>query len=177
METSTLFKKTRDYLNVCQNNLIRQILSLHKFCHMSKILECLKVLNFEDLYLGSKLSFLNSIKNNELSSLIFSHLCESKNDMNIRSHSKSFVQDIRLLEKHFNQNIFAIYESPLNFKKKLKQKFYENNGVTDSINTCLNHYKSKSFKFLLDGLLKPAFIREDGEFQELIQYLIIAGYS
>jgi len=104
-------------------------------------------------------------------------LCESKNDMNIRSHSKSFVQDIRLLEKHFNQNIFAIYESPLNFKKKLKQKFYERNGVTDSINTCLNHYKSKSFKFLLDGLLKPAFIREDEEFQELIQYLIIAGYS
>ena len=60
----------------------------------------------------------------------------------------------------------------------MKQKFSEKNDVTDSINTRLKvYYKSKSFKFLLDGLTKPAFIREDEEFQELIQYLIIAGYS
>ena len=30
---------------------------------------------------------------------------------------------------------------------------------------------------MLEDLTKPQFIREDEEFQELLQYLIIAGYS
>ena len=30
---------------------------------------------------------------------------------------------------------------------------------------------------MLDNLTKPDFIREDEEFQELLQYLIIEGYS
>ena len=30
---------------------------------------------------------------------------------------------------------------------------------------------------MLEELTKPQFIREDDDFQELLQYLIIAGYS
>ena len=48
-------------------------------------------------------------------------------------------------------------------------------GIADSVNTCLINYKSKKFKNILDNLIKPDFIREDEEFQELLQYLIIIG--
>jgi hypothetical protein len=49
------------------------------------------------------------------------------------------------------------------------------NGIIDSINTCFSKYKSRTYKSLLDNLIKPDFIREDEAFQELLQYLIITG--
>jgi hypothetical protein len=94
LETSVLNKDTRDYLNICQNNLLRQILGLHKYCHMSNILKCLRLYSFEDLYISSKLSFLNSIKQNKITSNIFSYLCNTKRNR----LSKSFIQDIKVLE-------------------------------------------------------------------------------
>ena len=71
LETTVLNKETRDYLNIFQNNIIRQILGIHKLCHMSRILKSHKIYNFEDLYTSSKLSFLNSIKQNEITKKIF----------------------------------------------------------------------------------------------------------
>ena len=74
LETSTLNKKTRQYLNIAQNNLLRQFVGLKYYCRISKILNILKILNFEKLYLKSKLSFIKSIKYNELSCIIFNQL-------------------------------------------------------------------------------------------------------
>jgi hypothetical protein len=105
LETSVLNKDTRDYLNICQNNLLRQILGLHKYCHMSNILKCLRLYSFEDLYISSKLSFLNSIKQNKITPNIFSYLCNTKRNR----LSKSFIQDIKVLEKRFCLGIEAIY--------------------------------------------------------------------
>ena len=34
-ETKLLLEGTRDYLNISQNNLIRQIIALPKTCHMT----------------------------------------------------------------------------------------------------------------------------------------------
>jgi hypothetical protein len=105
LETSVLNKDTRDFLNICQNNVLRQILGLHKNCHMSNILKCLRLYSFEDLYVSSKLSFLNSIKQNKITSNIFSLLCNAQ-----RSRlSKSFLQDIKVLERRFNLKIEQIY--------------------------------------------------------------------
>ena len=70
IETTVINGKTRSYLNTCQNNLIRLMLGLNKFCHMSRILKCLKIFSFEDFYLFMKLSFLNTIKHNEISTHI-----------------------------------------------------------------------------------------------------------
>ena len=94
LETSVLNKETRNYLNICQNNLIRQIIGTHKHCHMSKILKCLKIFNFEDLYIFSKLSFLNTIQKNDIVTHIFQSIITAKKN----KRSKSFVQDIKLLE-------------------------------------------------------------------------------
>jgi len=110
-----------------------------------------------------------------MSLLIFSHLTNIKDTKKI--NSKSFVQDIKLLERNFGLEISAIFENPLKLKYNLKKKFVGRSGLADSINTCLNHYKSKTYKLLLEGLTKTSFIREEEEFQELLQYLIIEGYS
>ena len=135
----------------------------------------LKIFNFEELYISTKLSFLQSIKNNDISSAIFDYLCVNKSKN--KRYSKSFTQDIKLLENHFNYGISAIFENPLNFKKLLKKQSTSPDGMLDSIKTCLNNYKSKKYKKMLEELTKPQFIREDDDFQELLQYLIIAGYS
>jgi hypothetical protein len=171
LETSVLNKDTRDYLNICQNNLLRQILGLHKYCHMSNILKCLRLYSFEDLYISSKLSFLNSIKQNKITSNIFSYLCNTKRNR----LSKSFIQDIKVLEKRFCLGIEAIYLECVSLKMILKRSFGLRNGIFDSINTCFSKYKSSTYKSLLDNLIKPDFIREDEAFQELLQYLIITG--
>ena len=62
LETSVLNEKTREYLNICQNNIIRHILRINKFCHMSNIWKYLKIFKFEDLYTFSKLCFKYSLK-------------------------------------------------------------------------------------------------------------------
>ena len=171
LETSVLNKETRDYLNICQNNILRQILGLHKNCHMSNILKCLRLYSFENLYISSKLSFLKSIKQNKITSNIFSFLCNTQRNR----LSKSFVQDIKVLEGRFRSNIGHIYLECESLKMTLKKSFGIKDGITDSINTCFSNYKSKTFKLLLDNIIKPEFIREDEAFQELLQYLIITG--
>jgi len=173
LETTTLLKGTRDYLNISQNNLIRQILGLPKTCHMSRILKCLNIYNLEELYISTKLSFLESIKNNSVSMDIFSYLCNKNKS---KRYSKSFVQDIKLLESNFNKEISVIFENPIVYKKLLKKRPTNQDGILDSIYSCLNKYKSNTYKKMLDDLTKPDFIREDEEFQELLQYLIIEGH-
>ena len=59
----------------------------------------------------------------------------------------------------------------------MKKSFIINDGTTDSINTCLINFKSKKYKNMLDNLIRPQFITEDNEFQEIIQYLICPGYQ
>jgi hypothetical protein len=147
------------------------MLGLHKYCHMSNILKCLRLYSFEDLYISSKLSFLNYIKLNKITSNIFSYLCTVKRNR----LSKSFLQDIKVLEKRFCLGIEAIYLEFLSLKTSLKKSFVLRNGIIDSINTCFSNYKSNAYKYLLDNLIKPNIIRENEAFQELLQYLIIAG--
>jgi hypothetical protein len=171
LETSVLNKNTRKYLNVCQNNLLRQILGLHKYCHMSNILKCLRLYSFNDLYISSKLSFLNSIKHNKITSSIFSYLC----NINRNRFSKSFVQDIKFLEGKLHLGIQRIYLECESLKMTLKNSFNSRDGIIDSINTCLSNFKSSTYNSLLDNLIKPEFIRDDEAFQELLQYLIITG--
>ena len=74
----------------------------------------------EELYISTKLSFLESIKNNSVSTDIFRYLCNNKNKS--KRYSKSFVQDIKLLESNFNKEISVIFENPIVYKKLLKKR-------------------------------------------------------
>ena len=146
LETTVINKETRDYINICQNNIIRQILGIHKLCHMSKILKSLKIFTFEELYIFSKLSFLNSIKYNEITSSLFNGLCETKRN----NRSKSFVQNIKVLENRFNLRICDINLECNSLKRLLKNSFEQKDGIIDSINTCFNNFKSKTYKSILE---------------------------
>ena len=99
LETSVLNKDTRDYLNICQNNILRQILGLNKNCHMSNILKCLRQ------RVKKRLTFLNSIKQNKITSNIFS--CLFKTERN--RLSTFFIQDIKVLERRFCLGIETVY--------------------------------------------------------------------
>ena len=96
----------------------------------------------EELYVSTKLSFLESIKNNSVSSDIFRYLCDNKNKS--KRYSKSFVQDIKLLENNFHKEISVIFENPLVFKNLLKKRPITQDGILDSIYSCLNKYKSNT---------------------------------
>ena len=74
----------------------------------------------EELDISTKLSFLESINNSSVSSDIFRYLCNNKNKR--KRYSKSFFQDIKLLESNFHKEISVIYENPLGYKKLLKKK-------------------------------------------------------
>ena len=75
--------------------------------------------------------------------------------------------------------IFSLYENRLRFIIILHcfilQSFELKDGIIDSINTCFNNFKSKTYKSILDNIIKPDFIRMGDEFQELLQYLIITN--
>ena len=66
----------------------------------------------------------------------------------------------------------GIYLECNSLKELLKKPFERKGGIIYSINTCFNNFKSKTYKSILDNIIKPDFIRLDDEFQELLQYLI-----
>ena len=173
LETTTLHNSTREYLNTSQNNLIRIMIGLDKFCHMTNVLKSLKIYNFEQLYLFSKISFLKSIKNNELSLYIFNKITDSPS----RNKTKSFKLDISLLEKNFNTNINLIFSKPIDFINNLKQTFKEENGIVDSIKTCLYDLKNKLFRQTLKLLIRPKFLNDDLESLTNIFYSILIKIS
>ena len=160
IESITLQSSTRDYLNTSQNNLIRQIVGLRKQCHMSNVLKSLKIFNFNQLYLSLKLSFLNSIKCNEISLYIFKNLILNKK--RTIKHTNSFKNDIKFLENYLKTEIETIFADPTHFKIKLKHEtFNEENGIVDSITTCFLNYKNSEYRKFLNNIINPYFLKDD----------------
>ena len=152
LEATTLKTKTMNYLNICQNDCICRFLGISRYSHMSNVLKCLKIFNFDELYLFSKISFLNSIKNNDLSYQIFGWLCS---DSRPNKNSKSFKKDIVLIENKFNMNIDIVFQNVNKFKIEMKKTFdVRGNGICSSILTCLYNYNNKFYKFFLSNLIK-----------------------
>ncbi len=120
LETTTLNQISIDALNIAQNNLKRYMPNLKSLSLMNTLLRVLKIYKVEELYMSSKLSFLNKIKLNKLSYHIFNYLCEYLD--NVKNNSNSFKKDIFRLEKYFNLDISVIFADPL----KLKKDFYSN---------------------------------------------------
>ena len=158
LETTTLNQKTRNYLNICQNNLIRQLLKLNKFCHITEVLQCLRIHDFENLYICSKLSFLETIKNNGLSQFIFDRLCLDLN--NTKKKSKSFKKDILLLEQYFGTDIAVILASPSRLKAEIKGTFRERDQLSETVFFCLKNFHIPFYKNFLSNIIMPSFLQE-----------------
>jgi hypothetical protein len=160
LETTTLPITTRQYLNIDQNNVIRQFIGLNKFCHMSGIISTLRILPFEDLYLCSKLSFLETIKNNDNSMEILNFICRDLH--NTKKNSKSFKKDVILLQNTFNLDIELILAGPYRLLNEHK-KYLDadiNDPILSSISVCLNNLQSKEYKQILDELTRPQFLKD-----------------
>ncbi len=120
---------------------------------MSTLLRVLKIYKIEELYLSAKLSFLNTLRFNQLSYQIFNFLCE---DLDVtKNNSNSFKKDILKLEKYFNLDISVILAGPLKLKEILKNIFKARDGVSDSIRMCLSNLNDSKLKTLLDNFLSP----------------------
>ena len=102
---------------------------------MSYVLKCLKIFNFDELNIFSKISFLNSIKNNELSYQIFGWLCS---DSRPNKNYKTFKKEIILIENKFYLNINIVFQNVKKFKIEMKESFdVRDNGIFSSILTYL----------------------------------------
>ena len=156
LETTVLSTKTRDFLNIKQNNIFRQLLSLKKYCHLSKVLKCLKIFDFNTLYIKSKLSFIKTLKNNEVCSYIFNCLCQSLNSP--LKKSISFQKDMLTLQFHFNVDIQTLVNVPQKYIQSLGKSFeLRNDGLADSINYCLKNINNKFYFKLLNDLIYIKF--------------------
>ena len=170
LETTTLTKESKNFLNTAQNNLIRQMIGLSFSCHISEILNCLKIHTFHDLYIKTKLSFIRTLCFNEISNDIFIYLSKTKD---VSNRSKSFKKDIAMLEDLYKKDISVIHKDAKKLEMEFLKKFQTNDGISDSIRLCLSKYREEIYREMLDNIIKPEFIRDDEEFQDLLQYLII----
>ena len=73
----------------------------------------------------------------------------------------------------FSYGILVIKKDANKLENEFLNTFQATDGISDSIRTCLLNYKDKIYKGMLDDIIKPEFIREDEDFQNLLQYLII----
>lgn len=110
------------------------------------------------MYISSKLSFLETIKNNDLSYSIFNYLCQDLDKL--KKNSKSFQNDILLLINHFGIEIDCIFARPLGLKTILKATFNEKGENTDFMCFLLNNLNNNLFKNQLNDLLRPEFLQD-----------------
>jgi hypothetical protein len=125
---------------------------------MSNLLKCLKICNFYDLYIKAKLSFLKSLKYNDLSMYIFKTICTEID--NSTKKTKSFKKDIELLQSRFNLGTEELLASTSKLINSLKEPFRDRDGIMESISTCLYNIKNKLFKKMLNDILRPDFLTD-----------------
>lgn len=92
LENMRIDKKYLNEINIMQNTLLRYLLRLNRTAHMSSILKALRLFKFNELYYKHKLSFMQQLKNNEFTNLIYNAYFNSKYFVNDKS--TSFFKDI-----------------------------------------------------------------------------------
>ena len=154
LENTPLDIKTLKTLNIYQNNLIRQMLKLKYNCHMSNILKVLKVFKIDQLYIFSKLSFISTIKFNTLANKIFNSICGNI----IHNHPSSpvsFETDVKRILQHFDTNLHYLLSNVNQLKLNMKAQLSTRDGISDSIEVCLNNIRFKNYRNILNDLIKP----------------------
>ncbi|CAF0937385.1 unnamed protein product [Brachionus calyciflorus] len=115
--------------------------------HISSIRKVLKILNVDQPYIHSKLSFQRNIRFNNTCFKLMEYL---QNDLNNRPRSsKSIVKDFVLCEKYFNTDFESIYKNIITYINKLKNELTINDGLKDSINKCIDLISNNYYHQLL----------------------------
>jgi len=101
---TTLKNETKDFLNKSQNNLIKIMLGIKYRCHMTNILKALKIFNFDQLYIFSKLTFINTIRYSSLASYILECM-KNLPERSANTRFRSFADDLNKLKNYFEKDI------------------------------------------------------------------------
>ncbi|RNA32044.1 hypothetical protein BpHYR1_034814 [Brachionus plicatilis] len=110
------------------NLRILRLVTDYKSENIEEFLECLdylfiilKIFNFEQLYVFSKLSFISNLKYNSLASYIFECMCLNfQSSPNCRI--KSFEQDISFLISYLGKDIYFIKNNSSQLQLELKKE-------------------------------------------------------
>ena len=78
--------KTLNCMNVVQNNLLRYMLQLNKYNHLSSIQQSLNIFSFKHLYYKYKLGFRQQLESFQLSKDIFNYIINKEKNL-VRSSS------------------------------------------------------------------------------------------
>jgi hypothetical protein len=124
-------------MNIGQNNAIRYMAGLSRYCHISNTRKILKILSIGDLFKYMKLIFVKNLSNNKLCQNIFNTLLITNHKNNSISFIKSFkdiCSSLGLDENYVIKNI-------KNVIKDLKETclLVDDNTETELITLCLRN--------------------------------------
>ena len=124
--------KNFNYMNVMQNNLIKNLLQIGRNHHISNILQALKIFNFKHLFYKYKLGFRVQNESYSLSKEIFNYILMNNN---ILIKSSSYANSIKQLSEFLTKDYKELgTKSNLNSHSELlNSKFYKNSNTVDII--------------------------------------------
>ena len=157
LENMSLSEKTINKGEVLQNNIIRNLFKLGKYCHMTNILKSLKILNFRDLITKTKINFVEHLNKNIICKQIFNHKLSTWNEHN---NSTSLLKDISHIKKirKDEQTLSKFIENDMKqLKTNILKNLHISNGIADSLSYCLSKKNNKFYKNLLTKLTYTDF--------------------
>jgi hypothetical protein len=119
---------------------------------MSKLLKALNIYNFDQLYFFSKLRLIKCIKYNQLASSILENLIKERETVHIKS--VSIKADFILLEKFVNSKMENIVRTPLSILLEAIKLHRGEDGICNSIKTCLFEYEKPLYRYMLRMIIK-----------------------
>ena len=145
LEIMSINNKTISDLDIMQNSLIRYLLNLSRYSHISIIKSILKIANFKHLILRYKLNFLKQIQHHKLTKHILEYSLENMNNIKCYAHQIKDAAGILELD------IETILKDNRKTIDTLNKKFEidEDLGLKDSIKFCLNKKNDLHYKTLL----------------------------
>ena len=102
-------------LDLQQNSLIKYMLGLSKYSHVTDVFRVLKLFRMNELYIFAKLSFLKNLKKNKTCTHIFNNLIINKLNF-CNKNSKSFIRDIKAISFFLNTDIYDLNDNMVAFK-------------------------------------------------------------
>jgi hypothetical protein len=131
-------------MNVMQNNLIRYLLQLSSFNHLSSIHQALKILNFKHLTFKYKLGLVSQLEGFLLSKKFFRHIIT---DEKKRHNSSSNVCDKNVSD--FLQINLSDFGNKSVFNNQLdiwNNKFNKKPEIVPIVKFCLENFNTKYFE-------------------------------
>ena len=133
--------KTINFVNLMQNNLLRYLLQINKYNHLSSIQQALKIFNFKHLYYKYKLGFRVQVESYVLSKEIFDYI--GTQDNKLKNSSSSYANSLNQLSI-----LISVDRNDCGKRKKLNdqlvilnEKFNKKPEMINIVKFCLENYK------------------------------------